>query len=47
MEITKAHNKIKIICPIHGIFERVDRDHYLYGMGCHICDKIKRNKKGD
>jgi hypothetical protein len=47
VEYTKAHNKIKIICPIHGIFERVARDHYLYGMGCHICDKIKRNKKGD
>lgn len=44
IDYTTAHNKIKIICPVHGFFERVARDHYLYGMGCHECDKIKRKK---
>ena len=40
-----AHRKIKIICHEHGVFERIARDHYLYGRGCHLCDKLKREKK--
>lgn len=31
---------IKIICPIHGVFEQVAHDH-LRGCGCQECGKIK------
>ena len=36
-----AHQQVEIICPIHGIFYRTARDHYLYGWGCHKCKKEK------
>jgi len=32
--------KIKIVCPIHGIFEQIPRDH-LQGCGCQICNESK------
>ena len=41
-------NKIKIICPLHGIFEQTP-DSHLIGSGCDGCSKIsyrlKRGKK--
>lgn len=36
--------KIKIICPIHGIFEQ-DTEHHLAGNGCPICKESKGEKK--
>jgi len=35
--------KIKIICPKHGIFEQVAKDH-LSGNGCPICNESKGEK---
>jgi hypothetical protein len=32
----KSINKVKIICPIHGIFEQTPNDH-LKGQGCSKC----------
>lgn len=36
--------KVKIICPIHNIFEQTPSDH-LSGCGCVICGKINRGNK--
>ena len=34
--------KIKIICPIHGKFEQLPKDHYTKGCGCHKCGGTKK-----
>ena len=34
--------KVKIICPIHGMFEQITKDH-LYGHGCPKCYYIKHS----
>lgn len=31
-----AHSKVKIICPIHGVFEQIANDH-LNGSNCPLC----------
>jgi len=36
VEYTIAHDKVKIICPIHGIFEQRAYSH-LQGQGCPLC----------
>ena len=36
--------KIKIICPIHGIFEQTPNDH-LHGIGCSVCKQSKGENK--
>jgi hypothetical protein len=42
---TGAHNKIKIICPIHGIFEQKPTLH-LSGSGCPFCaNNIKKSNE--
>lgn len=33
---TLATEKVKIICPVHGVFEQIARDH-LRGVGCKKC----------
>jgi len=33
---TKSSSKIKIICPDHGEFEQITRNH-LFGQGCPVC----------
>ncbi len=38
---TKSHNKVKIICPIHGIFEQTPAMH-IQGQGCPVCGDICR-----
>lgn len=40
------HNKIKIkiICPIHGIFEQIPNNH-LNGQGCPKCGRLNQIKK--
>jgi len=42
-EYKGAFKKIKIICPIHGIFEQVSSVH-LFGSGCPICKSSKGEK---
>jgi hypothetical protein len=36
LNYTNANNKVRIICPIHGVFEQIAFDH-LDGHGCMIC----------
>jgi hypothetical protein len=40
------HHKIKIICPVHGSFEKLAIDHVSGGQGCQDCSKsgFKRNQ---
>lgn len=38
VEYINTDKKVKIICPIHGVFEQVPREH-LHGHGCQICAK--------
>ena len=33
-------NKIKIICPVHGMFEQIP-DNHLQGKGCPLCHSSK------
>lgn len=40
MIYTGIHNKITIICPIHGEFEQTPA-HHLSGQGCKPCGKAK------
>ena len=43
VEYTGAFNKIKIICPVHGVFEQSPHDH-LKGCGCIKCSgRYRRN----
>lgn len=35
-EYTKAHDKVKIICKLHGVFEQ-SPDNHLHGKGCPVC----------
>jgi very-short-patch-repair endonuclease len=42
---TKARNKVKIICPTHGLFEQVAFSHYKTGQGCGKCYKENRAGK--
>jgi len=43
VEYINAHTKVKIICPLHDIFEQTP-DSHLCGKGCKICG-IKLNHK--
>ena len=45
-EYTNSQTKIKIICPIHGIFEKLPYPH-IKGEGCPQCtyDKKRKNHK--
>jgi hypothetical protein len=38
-----THTKIKILCKIHGLFEKSPNDH-LYGQGCQKCKPPKHSK---
>lgn len=40
VEYANTNTKVKIICPIHGIFEQIPHDH-LDGRGCYQCGAIK------
>lgn len=37
---TGIHNKVQIVCPIHGIFEQEANAH-LHGIGCPKCSSSK------
>lgn len=40
VEYTKSKNKVKIICPEHGVFKQAAGSH-LYGNGCSKCASSK------
>lgn len=40
-EYRGAHNKVKIICKKHGIFEQIATDHCNTGCGCPECSNVK------
>ena len=44
VEYVNGHTKVKIICPIHGIFEQAPSSH-LQGHGCPSCADIENGKK--
>ena len=41
VEYDGVGNKVKIICPEHGVFEKIARDH-SNGQGCPSCSKIEK-----
>ena len=41
VEYNGYKEKVKIICPIHGVFEQISKDH-LRGCGCSKCKKVKK-----
>jgi hypothetical protein len=41
---TKMHDKVKIICPIHGVFEQTLSKHISKKQGCPKCSAIQRGK---
>ena len=47
VDLKKSYDKIKIICPIHGVFEQTPNSH-LQGCGCPKCKEeslIRQSKK--
>lgn len=46
VEYNNLDTKIKIICPVHGVFEQTPRNHLL-GNDCFECSKRKRSKAND
>jgi hypothetical protein len=40
---TKGHNKVSIICPIHGLFKQKANDH-MRGVGCRKCGSESTSK---
>lgn len=43
-EFVKATDRIKIICPIHGVFEQIINNH-MKGEGCFECGKTQSHDK--
>jgi very-short-patch-repair endonuclease len=43
VETNDIYNKVKIICPTHGVFEQATKSH-LKGYECKICGQLKSNK---
>jgi len=41
---TIGREKIKIICPIHGVFEQIARNHIYGDTGCPVCNESKGEK---
>jgi protein-arginine kinase activator protein McsA len=44
VDYKNTDSKVKIICPKHGVFEQVTKDH-LKGHGCNKCANIMRSLK--
>jgi len=38
------HTKVKIICPIHGVFEQLPNNHLTKNHGCPICNESHGEK---
>ena len=45
IEYKNNYTKIKIICPIHGIFEQIPYAHTSNKSGCPKCGLEKSSKK--
>ena len=43
-EISNLHNKIRIICPVHGEFKQIAEDH-LNGHGCPNCNESRLERE--
>ena len=41
VEYSDSNTKVRIVCPIHGVFEQTPSKH-LHGQGCPECGRIKR-----
>ena len=39
----KSSENVKIICPIHGVFEQTPNKH-LQGRGCKLCNRVEKLK---
>ena len=44
VDYVNGHTKVKIICPIHGVFEQDPASH-LQGHGCPFCADVENGKK--
>lgn len=44
VEYVNGHTKVKIICPIHGVFEQEPASH-LQGHGCPFCADVENGKR--
>ena len=44
VDYVNGHTKVKIICPIHGVFEQ-DTASHLKGHGCPFCADVENGKK--
>jgi len=44
-EYKTAKNKVKIVCPEHGIFEQIPDNHLRRKQGCPICKESKGEKE--
>jgi hypothetical protein len=45
VEYINTNSKVKIICPVHGVFEQTPKEHLKYN-GCRYCsNKYKKNKE--
>ncbi|MCK9415296.1 DUF723 domain-containing protein [Candidatus Dojkabacteria bacterium] len=45
VEYTGALNKVKIICPKHGIFEQLPNNHISKKYGCPYCNESHGEKE--
>lgn len=43
VDISGKSKKVKIICPIHGVFEMTPSNHIHKGQGCPKCNRIQLN----
>jgi len=43
VEYKNKHTKVKIVCPVHGVFEQTPTNHYNYG--CNQCGYINAGNK--
>lgn len=41
VEYKASYKKVEIVCPVHGSFFQIPKDH-MKGVGCFMCDKSKK-----
>lgn len=44
MDYKNNQNKIKIICPKHGLFYKSPNEHISGKAGCPVCSQEKQNE---
>ena len=49
VDYKNTYQKVKIICPVHGVFEQSPSNHLnkTYPQGCPFCSHINGNSKGE